>query len=96
MASIHGMAVHGASLPGTIRQSMVASGSTLYADFPGYGLYSWNGSAWSQLTGDHPASMLVSGSTLYADFPGYGLCKWDGAVWSQIATTVPTGMIAGF
>ena len=56
----------------------------------------WNGSAWSRLTGSHPASMLVSGSTLYADFPGYGLCEWDGAVWSRIATTVPTGMIAGF
>ncbi len=47
--------------------------TTLYADFAGYGLYTWDGSTWSQLHSLSPASIAVSGSTLYATFTGYGL-----------------------
>jgi hypothetical protein len=41
-------------------ENMVASGSTLYADFGTLGLYKWNGSSWAQLTGSNPAKMAIS------------------------------------
>ena len=47
---------------------MVTSGSTLYADFGGSGLWKWNGSSWSQLTSANPENMVASGSVLYVDF----------------------------
>jgi hypothetical protein len=65
----------------------------LYADFAGYGLYQWDGSAWSQLTKDHPQSMMASGSLLYADFAAYGLYQWDGSAWSQLTKDHPASMI---
>ncbi|HOE19157.1 MAG TPA: lectin like domain-containing protein, partial [Syntrophorhabdaceae bacterium] len=48
-------------------------GSSLYATFTGYGLYSWNGTTWTKINGVIPASMAASGSSLYATFTGYGL-----------------------
>ena len=47
---------------------MVAFGSTLYADFAGYGLYSWNGTTWTYINSVIRHCMAASNSTFYADF----------------------------
>jgi hypothetical protein len=64
----------------------------LYVDFAGYGLYEYDGTAWSQLTPNHPASMTAAGSILYASFAGYGLYKYDSGTWTQITPNAPTSM----
>jgi len=69
------------------------SSSTLYAAFTGYGLYSWNGSTWTNIN-VLPVSMTASSSTLYAAFTGYGLYSWNGSTWTQINGTIPTSMTA--
>jgi hypothetical protein len=66
----------------------------VYASFPGYGLYSWDGTAWTGLTGDKPESMAVSGSPLYADFGAQGLWKWNGSSWSLLTPDNPETMAA--
>jgi hypothetical protein len=68
----------------------------LYSYFAGYGLYEWNGSAWSQLTTLVPTSMVAEGSVLYVDFAGYGLYAWNGSSFSLITATHPASMVAGF
>jgi hypothetical protein len=74
---------------------MVSAGSTLlYADFgASYGLYKWDGAAWSQLTTANPENMVASGSILYVDFGALGLYKWDGAAWSQLTGSNPLIMV---
>jgi hypothetical protein len=75
--------------------NLLFADAKIYGSFTGYGLYSWNGSAWTQLTYLDPASgMVASGSTLYADFPGYGLYSWSGTAWTQINTNHPASMVA--
>jgi len=69
------------------------SGSTLYASFTGYGLYSWNGTTWTNIN-ILPVSMTASSSTLYAAFTGYGLIQWDGSTWTVINATLPVSMVA--
>ncbi|MGO9213715.1 MAG: hypothetical protein ACLP9S_07450 [Syntrophales bacterium] len=68
--------------------------TALYASFPGYGLYSWNGTAWNELTPLHLTSMVDSGSMLYVDFPGAGIWKYDGTTWSQVTPNSPISMAA--
>jgi hypothetical protein len=70
---------------------MVASDSALYVDFGAdYGLYKWDGTAWSQLTSASSENMVASGSVLYVDFGAYyGLQKWNGTAWSQLTSANP-------
>jgi len=70
-----------------------STSTTLYAYFTGYGLYKWNGFAWSYLHPTKPASM-AAGSNLYAYFTGFGLYKYDTA-WSYLHPTKPTSMAGG-
>ena len=42
--------------------------SSLYATFPGGGVYQYNGTTWSQVTPNSPEDMVVSGSNFYGDF----------------------------
>jgi len=76
--------------------SFTATGSapTLFASFPGYGLYSWDGTAWTVLTGNNPEGMVASGSTLYVDFGAIGLWKWNGSSWSRITGDNPAIIIS--
>jgi subtilisin family serine protease len=67
--------------------------SSLYTNFAGYGLYKWDGTAWSQLNTIVPASMVASGSVLYSNFTGYGLYSWNGTAWTQINTVYPESMV---
>jgi hypothetical protein len=93
-----GVAVHD---PGPVTVGMfkdmgwpMGENSTLYANFTGAGLYSWNGSSWTQLHSAIPESMAASGSSLYVNFTGYGLYKWSGTAWSQLHSAIPANMAA--
>jgi hypothetical protein len=68
--------------------------SQVFASFPGYGLYSWNGFTWTLLTSSSPESMVASGSTLYGDFGAIGLWKHDGSGWSLLSSYNPETMVA--
>jgi hypothetical protein len=70
---------------------MVASNSVLYVDLTSYGLYKWNGTAWSGLTSLNAENMAASGSSLYVDFgASNGLWKWNGTGWSgQLTSSNP-------
>jgi len=65
----------------------------VFASFPGYGLYSWDGTAWTGLTSDKPENMVASGPMLYADFGAQGLWKWNGNSWSQLTSDNPENMV---
>ena len=70
------------------------SDSALFTDCgPGYGLYKWDGSAWTQLTTADPVNMVLSESMLYADFGTSGLYKWDGSQWIQLLSSGPSQMV---
>jgi hypothetical protein len=56
----------------------------LVANFPGYGLYRYNGWIWAQLTlNDTVEALIVVEGFLYADYGTLGLWKYDGS-WAQI------------
>ena len=80
-------------ITGSNPESMVVSGSTLYGDFGGSGIWTWNGSNWSKINGANPeGSMQVSGSKLYTDLGASGIWVWDGAAWSQLTGSNPIKM----
>jgi hypothetical protein len=61
----------------------------LVANFPGYGLYEYNGSAWTQLTSNDSVQDLLGISTnLYADYGALGLYRYNGA-WTQVSPSDP-------
>jgi hypothetical protein len=66
----------------------------LYAAFPGYGLWVYNGSTWSQLTPDAPQGLAAAGSILYGDFGGLGVWKYNGSSWSQLTPDNPENIVA--
>ena len=88
----------GGSYSGMALQSVsivnIQANSNLYAYFTGYGLYKYDGSAWSYLHPSNPASM-AAGRNLYAYFSGSGLWKYDGSAWSYLHPSNPTSMKAG-
>jgi hypothetical protein len=59
----------------------------LVANFPGFGLFEYDGSNWaSWLTNyDGIQDMIGVSNTLYADFGGFGLWKYSAGVWTGIA-----------
>jgi len=81
--------------PPTIAVRQGYSGDTLYANFTGQGLYSYDydgTTTWTRISST-PANMVAAGPILYATWTGDGLYKWDGTTWTRIAS-VPTDMIA--
>jgi hypothetical protein len=73
---------------------MVTSGATLYVNFgASYGLYKWDGTAWSQLTPANPENMVASDSALYVGFGASGIYKWDGSSWAQLSVANPVIMV---
>jgi len=72
----------------------VVSGDALYAEITGYGIWKWDGVAWTQLNSIDPAAMVASGSSLYASIDGYGIWKYDGTQWSQLNSINPASMVA--
>ena len=74
--------------------NMIYSGATLYAGFgASYGLWKWDGAAWSQLTSDNPENIVPSDSTIYVDFGVLGIREWDGLAWSQLTLANPENMV---
>jgi hypothetical protein len=71
-----------------------SSSAVLYAAFPGYGLWKYDGSAWSQLTPDTPQGMAAAGSILYGDFGSLGLWKYNGSSWSLLTPDNPENIVA--
>ncbi len=72
-------------------------GRTLYANFTGVGLYSFDydgNRTWTKINGVVASKMVNSGPNLYAAFTGYGLYIWDGTVWTKINTIIPDTMIS--
>ena len=59
-----------------------------------FGIWKWDGSAWSQLTSTNPENMVTSGSTLYAAFGTSGIWEWNGTAWSQLTSTNPENIVA--
>jgi hypothetical protein len=77
--------------------NLLFADAKIYGSFTGYGLYKWDGAAWTQLNSvESTGGMAVSGSTLYADFAGYGLYSWNGATWTLLTAVHPASMAAGF
>ena len=74
---------------------MAASGSYLYGNFTGNGVWMYNGSAWSQVTPGNPTSMAASGSYLYGNFTGNGVWMYNGSAWSQVNAVSPNNMVTG-
>ncbi len=74
-------------------ESMVASGSVLYADFGAGGIYKYDLGVWRQLTATNPESMVASGSVLYADLGTGGIHKYETGVWSQLTAANPESMV---
>jgi hypothetical protein len=71
-------------------ESMVASGSTLYADFGTGGLYMWNGSSWTMIANVNSENMMPYYSTLFADFGAGGLYSWNGTAWTMLTPSNPS------
>ena len=91
--SYSGMALQSVSI---VNLAAIPSPSTakLYASFTGYGLYSWNDTAWTGLSSLIPTNMVASGTDLYASFTGYGLYKWNGSAWIGLTSLIATNMVA--
>lgn len=75
-------------------ENMIYCGSSLYADYGGFGLWKWNGSSWTQIAEVNAENMVASGSNLYVDFGyDYGIWKWDGSVWLQLTLINAENMV---
>jgi hypothetical protein len=73
---------------------MLACGWNLVANFPGDGLYQYDGAAWTQLTpNDTVENLLAIGGKIYADFGSLGLLKYDGE-WHNLSYANPDKMQA--
>jgi hypothetical protein len=77
-------------------------GGKLVANFPGYGLYQYDGTTWTQLTpNDTVQDLKDGGSYLYADYGTLGLLKYNG-YWDQISNADAnllewySGLVANF
>jgi hypothetical protein len=66
----------------------------VFADFLGYGLYSWNGTACTHLSSYTPQVMVAAGSMLWGDFGPLGLYQWDGNAWALLSSYSPESMVA--
>jgi len=69
--------------------------TSLYANFDGFGLFEWDGSAWTRIRTELPSSMVASGTDLYANFAN-GLYQWDGSAWKRINRNLASSMVASF
>lgn len=78
--------------------SVTTVNGVVYAGTEGYGVFSWDGSAWS-LVGNFPEystdvnSMTAAGGEVYAGTNG-GVFKWDGSTWSAVGSLSPTSLTA--
>jgi len=78
------MAPHGVRLIQSLRQTMLVSGSTLYANFAGYVSTSTMGRHGTRINTVVSTGMATSGSVLYANFADTAFTSTIGATWSQI------------
>jgi hypothetical protein len=67
---------------------MLASLGGLVANFPGHGLYHYDGLTWTQLTPNDTVQALFGYDVLFADYGTLGLWKFDGSwgSWAQITS----------
>jgi hypothetical protein len=68
---------------------MVTSGSNLYGDFTGQGIWQWSGTNWTQVTPNDAQLMVATNTTLYGSFAGNGIWQWNGNSWSQVTPNNP-------
>jgi hypothetical protein len=73
---------------------MVSDGNKLFADFPLFGLFEYDGATWTKISTNKSIEGLVAvpGGILYADFGTSGLFKYINGVWSSIASISPNKM----
>jgi hypothetical protein len=71
---------------------IMAYNGRLVANFPVYGLFQHDGTAWSQLTANDSVQDLIGiGDSLYADFGPLGLYRFNGT-WTQISGADPDSL----
>ena len=88
------MALHGLCSLHPILKNMVASGSTLYAEFGAGGIWMWNGSI---LDYAHSIQSRKHGGlrfNLYAEFGAGGIWMWNGSSWTMLSPSNPENMVA--
>ena len=67
-------------------------GDELAVDFGVNGIWHYDGSSWSQLTGNNAEAMEGWDGGLAGDFGGIGLWNYDGSSWSPLTTSDAQGM----
>ena len=73
---------------------MAAYGNDMVALFPGFGLYQYDGAAWTQLTAISSIDLIAGmPDRVYVDFTGAGLWQYNGA-WTQITPLNPNRIAA--
>jgi hypothetical protein len=74
-------------LTGISPDHMAGYDSKLAANFPGYGLYQYDGTNWTLLTSYTNINKLVGASNrLIVDFVGLGLFQYDGTTWTPLSS----------
>jgi hypothetical protein len=66
----------------------------LAVDFGAYGLWNYDGSAWTSLASWDPEGIEAWDSGLAVDFGTYGVWNYDGSGWTSLAGWDPEGMEA--
>jgi len=67
---------------------IVSYNNGLAVDFGTAGLYSYDGTSWSQISTNNPEWLTTYNGNLAADFGStYGLYEYNGSAWSQISTS---------
>lgn len=70
------------------------TGSVLYGNFSGAGVWKYSASSWEQMTANVPEGMVVSGENLYGDFGSSGIWALNGSTWTQSTSANPQMMAA--
>jgi hypothetical protein len=73
--------------------TVLCGDSRMAFDFGAYGIYTYDGAAWSPLTAVDPEGMTSWIYQLAADFGAYGVYAFDGSVWNPVTAANPEGMM---
>ena len=71
--------------------------STLAAEFPGHGVWSYASGTWQQLTTNNASQVAAdAGGDVVAEFPGQGVWLFSGGTWQQITANNASGLAIGY
>ncbi|MBW2285629.1 MAG: hypothetical protein JRF65_13665, partial [Deltaproteobacteria bacterium] len=75
-------------------EDMIVWGNKLVADYSnlGMGVWSYDGSTWTELPVGNPEGMLGWGGFLVLDYGAGGVFLYDLTTWTQVTTMNPEGM----